>query len=199
MVSAMPIPDLLQSGIRAVAFDAFGTLLLSPQPSAYRHLTGADATDERRRLLTSVEPLVLHAMRLGCNIPLAQLLHELQSELSQIRLFPDVAGTVAKLREAGLQIAVCSNLASDYVPAVQRLLPPMDVYVMSCEVGAVKPEPEIFHALCDALGLAPGEVLFVGDSARCDVHGPRRFGLAAMHLQRHMGMTLESAVATYPG
>jgi len=198
MVSAMPIPDLLQGGIRAVAFDAFGTLLLSPQSSAYRHLTGAAAPDERRRLLTSTDSLELHAKRLGSGIALPELLEELDAELGQIKLFPEVTETIAKLRKAGLQIAVCSNLAADYVSAVRRLLPPMDAYVMSCEVGAVKPEPAIFHALCDGLRLAPGEVLFVGDSARCDVDGPRRFGLAAVHLQRHIGMTLESAVAACP-
>ena len=195
LTRAMRIPNLPRSGLHAVAFDAFGTLLFSPQPSAYRHLAGATAPDERRRLLTSAESLELHARRLGSAIALPKLLEELDAELGQIELFPDVLETITKLRKAGLQIAVCSNLASDYVPAVRRLLPPMDAYVMSCEVGAVKPEPGIFQALCDALRMGPGEVLFIGNSARCDVEGPRSFGFPAIHLQRDAGMSLGSTIA----
>ncbi|MFN3585497.1 HAD family hydrolase [Phenylobacterium sp.] len=32
--------------------------------------------------------------------------------------------------------------------------------------GVIKPQPEIFHLVCDRFGLAPGDFLFVDDSAR---------------------------------
>jgi len=53
-----------------------------------------------------------------------------------------------------------------------------------------KPDPAIFQRVCDALGCAPGEVVFVGDSERCDVDGPRAFGMQAHHLDRKRGQTL---------
>ena len=49
--------------------------------------------------------------------------------------------------------------------------------------------------MCDALGCAPGEVAFVGDSKRCDVDGPRAFGMQARHLDRRAGQSLLDALA----
>jgi hypothetical protein len=50
-------------------------------------------------------------------------------------------------------------------PAVLGLLPGLDAYVFSYEVGLAKPDPAIFQRVCDALGCAPGEVVFVGTPA----------------------------------
>lgn len=47
------------------------------------------------------------------------------------------------------------------------------------EHGKPKPEPCIFHAACERLGLAPDAVLHVGDNPEHDVLGARRAGLHA--------------------
>ena len=52
------------------------------------------------------------------------------------------------------------------------------------EHGAAKPDPGIFHAACAQLGLAPGEVLHVGDDAEMDVVGAHRAGLRSCWLNR---------------
>lgn len=52
------------------------------------------------------------------------------------------------------------------------------------EHGAAKPEPSIFHAACARLGLAPHEVLHVGDDPHMDVLGARRAGLCAAWINR---------------
>ena len=70
-----------------------------------------------------------------------------------------------------------------------------DAVVISEEVGAAKPDPAIFQRVCNALGCAPGEVVFVGDSKRCDVDGPRAFGMQARHLDRRGGQTLLDVLA----
>ena len=90
---------------------------------------------------------------------------------------------------------MCSNLAAEYGPAVLGLLPDLDAYVLSYEVGLAKPDPAIFQHVCDALGCAPGEVVFVGDSVRCDVDGPRAFGMQARHLDRRAGQSLLDVLA----
>jgi HAD superfamily hydrolase (TIGR01549 family) len=36
----------------------------------------------------------------------------------------------------------------------------------------VKPDPAIFHLVCDGLGLQPAEILFVGDIPAADIEGP---------------------------
>lgn len=49
-----------------------------------------------------------------------------------------------------------------------------DVLVDSACAGYRKPEPTIFHCALDALGVAPGAALFVGDSLDRDMAGARR-------------------------
>lgn len=60
------------------------------------------------------------------------------------------------------------------------------------EHGAAKPAPSIFHAACTRLGLAPHEVLHVGDDPHMDVLGARRAGLHAVWINRR-GETWEHA------
>ena len=52
------------------------------------------------------------------------------------------------------------------------------------EFGAGKPEPAIFHAACDALGVPPAKVLHVGDDPLLDVAGALRAGLQAAWVRR---------------
>lgn len=53
------------------------------------------------------------------------------------------------------------------------------------EHGAAKPEPSIFHAACERLGLAPRDVLHVGDDPWMDVYGATRAGLRSCWVNRH--------------
>jgi putative hydrolase of the HAD superfamily len=52
------------------------------------------------------------------------------------------------------------------------------------ECGFAKPSAAIFHAACALLGLAPGQVLHVGDDPLLDVIGARAAGLRAAWLNR---------------
>ena len=51
-------------------------------------------------------------------------------------------------------------------------------------VGCAKPEAPIFHAACDALGVAPNEALYVGDDPLLDVEGAQKAGLRAAWINR---------------
>ena len=50
--------------------------------------------------------------------------------------------------------------------------------------GAAKPDPRIFHAACDALGVEPEATLHIGDDLELDVLAARRAGLHAAWLLR---------------
>jgi putative hydrolase of the HAD superfamily len=52
------------------------------------------------------------------------------------------------------------------------------------EHGAAKPASSIFHAACNRLGFAPGEVLHVGDDVEMDVLGAHRAGLRSCWINR---------------
>ncbi|CAM5484317.1 hydrolase [Streptomyces avidinii] len=86
------------------------------------------------------------------------------------RPYPDTARTLAALRERGVPVAVVSNIGWDLRPvfAAHGVDHLVDAYVLSFEHGVQKPDPRLFRAACDALGLAPAGVLMVGDDRVAD-------------------------------
>ena len=63
-----------------------------------------------------------------------------------------------------------SNVGFD-LPAVfagHALSSYVSAFVMSTEVGVMKPGPAMFEAACSALGVAAGDALMVGDNFRAD-------------------------------
>jgi HAD superfamily hydrolase (TIGR01509 family) len=55
-----------------------------------------------------------------------------------------------------------------------------DHILTSCEIGKAKPDSEIFHEASRRLGLAPEEILHVGDRWELDVEGAQRAGFGAV-------------------
>jgi len=97
---------------------------------------------------------------------------------------PGAVRLLEAIRGHGLRTGLCSN--APYPPAVLRaqlrhlgLLAHLDVTVFSSQVGWRKPHPAIFAALLRRLRLAPGAVLFVGDSPAADLAGARAAGMRA--------------------
>ncbi|WP_293915281.1 HAD family hydrolase [Deinococcus sp.] len=54
------------------------------------------------------------------------------------------------------------------------------VVVVSGEVGAYKPQPEVFHHTLGLLGVTPEQALYVGDSPHHDVDGAASAGIRAV-------------------
>jgi len=182
---------------KALVLDAFGTVIQYGQRLAPygRLLAGQGEGAARLPFLTRDVPVATFAAELGLEHLLPDIEADLAEELADLRLFAEVPQVLEQARAAGLRLAVCSNLAAEYGPAVLGLLPDLDAYVLSYEVGLAKPDPAIFRRVCDALDCAPGEVVFVGDSKRCDVDGPRAFGMQARHLDRRGGQSLLDVLA----
>lgn len=140
--------------------------------------------------LTRDVPVEVFAAELGRSHLAHVIRRELDEELAGLRLYPEVDLALRRLRAANKRLVVCSNLAREYGPAVRALLPGVDAYVFSFEVGAAKPQPAIYATACQAVGCAPGQVVFVGDSKRCDFEGPQAFGMQARWLNRRGGQSL---------
>jgi HAD superfamily hydrolase (TIGR01549 family) len=51
-----------------------------------------------------------------------------------------------------------------------------DIYVISEDVGCMKPSACIFDHATKQAGLEPGDILYVGDSHSSDIQGAKRFG-----------------------
>jgi HAD superfamily hydrolase (TIGR01493 family) len=107
----------------------------------------------------------------------AETLYELLIDPASWTAYPDTATVLAGLHRRGIRIAVVSNIAFDVRPAFARLgvLDVVDEFVLSFEVGAVKPNSEIFQTALTALGVPAQDTLMVGDSEEAD-GGARALG-----------------------
>ena len=87
-----------------------------------------------------------------------------------------------QLRQSSLRLGLISNADAMEVAswADCSLAGLFDVEVFSCEVGCAKPDHAIFRRCVDALGLEPGECLFVGDGGSNELIGARQVGLGTV-------------------
>lgn len=195
----MPIP--------AVIFDAFGTLIkISKGSNPYRKILKIGIEQGRRPQPRDGECILSLPMDLrqaadffGISIDpsvMVCLESDLNRELADIQAYPDGVHAVQLLQDAGIKVAVCSNLAKPYAAAIERLYPTLDGYSYSFEVGAVKPSFEIYNHAIHALSALPTEVWMIGDSKECDCDGPTAFGMRGFWLDRQ-GRSIHSSVGQF--
>lgn len=80
--------------------------------------------------------------------------------------YADTAPTLRTLHDAGIKVAVVSNIGFDIRPhfAAWGLAALVDAFVLSYEVGRCKPDPAIFLRACGMVGADPERTLMVGDT-----------------------------------
>lgn len=91
-----------------------------------------------------------------------------------------VAATIDRIRGRGVRVAVVSNSDGSVRDSLQRagLLDLFEFVIDSHEIGVAKPDPAIFLAALERMGLVPEETWYVGDSVFHDVEGARAARLA---------------------
>lgn len=99
-------------------------------------------------------------------------------------LFPAVADTLAALHEKGLPLALVTNKPTPFVAPLLESLDIaryFDVVIGGDDVKNKKPHPEPLLLVAERLGLAPSELLFVGDS-RNDIQAAQAAGCCSVGL-----------------
>lgn len=179
------------SAIRAVIFDAFGTLCQITAPRRpYQRLARrvSDPVQFTKAVMTQPLDLRQSARRAMAEVSeqeLCLLEADLDAELQSISLFPDVQHVLLALRARGYRLGVLSNLAAPYAAPLRALLPAdLDLYGWSFERGHAKPHPRLYHWACATLALEPEQVLMVGDTRVPDYSGAQACGLQACWLRR---------------
>lgn len=103
------------------------------------------------------------------------------AQRQRVTLFPEVRQALAALSQR-LPLLALTNGNAD-LQAIG-----LDAHFVGClsarEFGQGKPHAAFFHAACDRLGLAPGEVLHVGDDWRLDVEAAMAAGQPAAWVHR---------------
>ena len=84
--------------------------------------------------------------------------------------YPDTADVLKGLHRQGIKTAVVSNISFDLRPAFGALgvADEVDEFVLSFEVGAIKPDAAIFETALSRLGVAAQHAVMVGDSEEAD-------------------------------
>jgi HAD superfamily hydrolase (TIGR01509 family) len=107
----------------------------------------------------------------------AEALYRLMTDPLNWTPYPDTAGVLEGLHRQGIKTAVVSNIAFDVRPAFEAIGAAgyVDEFVLSFEVGAIKPDAAIFETALRRLGVDAAHAVMVGDSDEAD-GGARAIG-----------------------
>jgi FMN phosphatase YigB (HAD superfamily) len=112
----------------------------------------------------------------GLDDELAAALYAVESDVSLNAFAHDVGRLLAALEAAGVRVGVVSDIHVDLRPTFETHLLPdgrswadlVHTWALSFELGVAKPDPAIFRAALNGLGLPASDVLMVGDRAGWD-------------------------------
>jgi HAD superfamily hydrolase (TIGR01509 family) len=152
--------------------------------------------------------------RAGLDLP-DELLHEILDAEQEcwdraVVVDPEALRVLAWLREHGIKRAICSN--APFPPEMMHrqvttngVAQLMDAVLFSSQFGRRKPAPDVYHAALEAVGVAAGRALFVGDRVREDYEGPVAVGMRAVICTAHAtdmppdGIPTIASLAELPG
>jgi 2-haloacid dehalogenase len=98
--------------------------------------------------------------------------------------FPDTAAALRKLQRR-FQLAIISNIDDDlFAGTLPKLQVKFDQVVTAQQARAYKPSLRNFHLALDRLGLAPEQVLHVGQSVYHDVIPAKSLGMGTVWVRR---------------
>lgn len=184
--------------IRCLVFDLWNTLVRSEGGSPFQQVRALLTEDQRAAYPELVADGMRHDHpsaqaflaawrgRLGLSPEQeAAMVRAFDTADAEAKLFPETLAALDRSRELG-RLALLSNTQRFDVGLLARLGldPYFRVKGLSAELGALKPEPEIFERMQQKLGLFPGNLVMVGDSWTDDVEGALAAGWTAIWVNR---------------
>ena len=96
---------------------------------------------------------------------------------------PEMNSKVAQLKQEGFITGLLTNTFAEFRPTMERDLhfPDFTTVVESFAVGSRKPEPRIYQATRDLLGVAHREILYLDDFAQ-NIATAQSFGWSTIHV-----------------
>ena len=191
--------------VKAVTFDAYGTLLrnedlmliprrivadhglLVPIEDVYRYwidfyheATQASPFRTLREIEGQVLSRVLRKLEVGADA--ASYVDLFFQLTTTVELYPETLDVLNALRH--VPSAIVSNADHEHLAAWNFTLP-VQFILISEAVRAYKPHRLVFQTALERLGLQPHEVLHVGDSDVDDVKGAKAAGLQVAWVNRN--------------
>jgi 2-haloacid dehalogenase/putative hydrolase of the HAD superfamily len=90
---------------------------------------------------------------------------------------------IEDLHARGVPLHGLTNMSAESWPDIRAMSPAFErlgVVVVSGDEGVIKPDPAIFHIVCERTGLKPHEILFVDDS-RANIEAAAELGFHVHH------------------
>jgi HAD superfamily hydrolase (TIGR01549 family) len=126
--------------------------------------------------------------RYGLDGSMEEFIRDYRAQIVElIELDPRVPVALDRLREAGWRVAVATNGSAAQQAAKLRrtgLDAHVDAVAISEEVGAAKPDRQIFEAAARRCGADLAGGWMIGDNPAADVAGGQRAGLGAIWIRR---------------
>ncbi len=156
----------------------FDEVYAAARREAKREVRGTAASHER--FLYFKRALRIHADTHDAEAALAVGEAYWDGYIAEMNRCDGVASTLAALRDAGVAVAVVTNLTTHV--QLEKLVrlgvdEHVDRLVTSEEVGREKPSAIPFTAALSALDLRPSEALMVGDNVEADIAGGNAVGM----------------------
>lgn len=117
-----------------------------------------------------------------------------------VRLFDEALPVVRELRARGVKTALVSNCSHNTRPTVAQLglRDEFDAVLLSVDLRARKPHPEIYRVALDAVGVGAADAVFVDDQTEyCD--GARALGIDTRLILRRDAHPIEGFAPTTNG
>ena len=194
----------MASPVKAVTFDAYGTLIqnrgivtiAARMVADHRLPCSADelcalwvdgyyeATQQSpfrtlREIHAQILPNVLRRFDVTCDVSgYVDLFFEV---LTSIELYPETMSVLRALRH--VRCAIVSNADHEHLAAWSSAFP-VEFVLISEEVRAYKPHRLLFERAVERFGVMPHEVLHVGDSDVDDIIGAKSAGLQVAWVNR---------------
>ena len=190
--------------VKAVTFDAYGTLIenrglvtVAARMVADHHLPCSaddlctlwvdgyyEATQRPpfrtlREIHGQILPRVLQRFDVTCDV--GRYVDLFFAATTSIELYPETLSVLDALRH--LRCAIVSNADHEHLAAWSSAFP-VEFVLISEEVRAYKPHHLVFERAVERFGVAPHEVLHVGDSDVDDIIGAKSAGLRVAWINR---------------
>ena len=204
--SAMPLPSIILAGVRAVVFDAYGTLF-DVHAAVARHAAavGPDAArlseiwrskqleyswvlslaERYEPFWTLTRKALDHALA-RCPGVDRGVREKLLDAYLGLDAYPEVPEVLASLRQRGLRPGILSNGSPEMLGsavAAAGLQELLDAVLSVDAARTFKTSPRTYALVTAAFGLLPDEVAFVS-SNRWDIAGAAAFGFRCIWVNR---------------
>jgi HAD superfamily hydrolase (TIGR01549 family) len=122
--------------------------------------------------------------------------------IASCQLIPGT-GEMLEALAGRFQLALLSNFT--HPPAVDQILARLQIQhffeatLVSGRLGIRKPHPDVFTTLASCLGLATGDVLFVGDELQTDIVGASKVGMRTVWMTYRQVLERPSPLGQFLG